>query len=70
MEYSGLNYYEALELPCDLFQLMVKNSIIDELQQTKEGRQYLDDCKRLEATEPDMGSLQQLLQKGVVTGGI
>lgn len=59
-EYGRLSFWEALALPCDLFQLMLKNSIVDELQKTKEGREYLADCERLEATEPDIAGLSRV----------
>lgn len=59
ISYTGLNIKEALELPCDLFQLALKNAIIEELSQTEEGRNYLKDCKRLQITEPDMVSIEK-----------
>ena len=59
IEYSGLNYYQVLELPADLFQLMLKNSIIDELNKTEQGREYLAKCKRLSITEMDIDALHR-----------
>lgn len=64
IRYGGLSYHEAMALPCDLFQLMVKNSVLEELEQTREGRQYLADCRRLETTEPDLDSLRKLIKGG------
>lgn len=57
MDYGHLSYYEALELPCDIFMLMMKNSTIDTLEQTEEGRKYLSDCERLNTTSIDLGGL-------------
>ena len=53
-----------MALPCDLFQLMVRNSILEEMEQTKEGRQDLADCRRLETTEPDLDGLRKFIKGG------
>jgi len=57
IEYSKLNYFEVLELPCDVFQLMVKNSFIEEMLQTEEGRKEIEKYKRLNTTTADLGML-------------
>lgn len=59
IEYSGLDYYGVLELPCDLFLLMFKNSYVDGLRSTQEGRDYLDKCARMKITEPDYTGIKQ-----------
>ena len=59
IQYSGLNYYQVLELPCDLFQLMCKNSIVKELNATEEGREYLAKCERLNTTTLDEAALHR-----------
>lgn len=41
-------------MPYDLYLLMLKNAVVDEYRSTPEGRQYLADCERLQATEPDV----------------
>lgn len=58
MDYSGLNFHEALELPCDLYLLMVKNATIDKLNQTEEGRDYLAKCERMKMTTPDFKAIR------------
>lgn len=63
MEYSNLNYHEALSLPCDVFRLMVKNHTVDELSKTEEGREYLAKCERLNTTSIDLDKLQQRYRK-------
>lgn len=55
--YSGLNYNEVLQLPTDTFLLMRKNYVIEQLRKTEEGRKYLQDCKRMEVTEPDFEAI-------------
>lgn len=59
IEYSNLNYYQVLELPCDVFQLMVKNSIVEGLYKTEEGRKEIEKYKRLNTVNPDMDKLSK-----------
>lgn len=59
MDYSNLSYYQVLQLPCDMFKLMVKNQYVYNLQQTEQGRQYLEDCKIYNTAEPDIDGLKQ-----------
>ena len=63
MQYSGLNYEEALSLPTDTFLLMLKNYYVNKLRETEEGRQYLADCERYTITTPDTDSLFTLQQQ-------
>lgn len=54
IEYSGQSYAEVMQLPYDVFLLMLKHAVVDEYRSTPEGRQYLADCERLKITEPDV----------------
>lgn len=62
IQYSGLDFHGALDLPCDLFLLMLKNSIIEDLQRSKEGQEYLEKCERLNKTELDVAAFRQKAQ--------
>lgn len=64
IDYSGMDYKHVLELPTDVFLLMLKNSIVNELESTEEGRDYLDECKCLQETKPDRMAIHKLI-KGV-----
>lgn len=64
IDYSGLPYDRVLNLPTDMFLLMYKNSIMLELESTKEGRDYLGKCKRLNTTEIDMAAIARWKQNG------
>lgn len=46
-------------MPCDLFRLMLKNSIVEELNSSEEGREYLAKCERLNTTTMDVDSLHK-----------
>lgn len=63
MDYSGLNFHEALALPCDLYMLMFKHAIIEKLNQTEEGREYLAKCERLKETTPNIQALKERYNK-------
>lgn len=45
-------------MDADVFLLMAKNHYVDELQQTEDGREYLEKCKRLRITEIDEQALR------------
>lgn len=50
------------EMPHDLFLLCLRNAMISEYEQSKEGREYLHDAVRLQQTEPDFAKIRA--QKG------
>lgn len=54
-----MSYRDVLELPCDTFLLMAKNHFIDEMNSTKEGREYLEKCERLSTTDIDIQALRK-----------
>ena len=59
IEYSGLNYYQVLDLPTDVFLLMRKNYVIEKLRQTEKGQEYLENCERYKITKPDLQALHK-----------
>lgn len=62
-EYARCSFREALELPCDLFLLMYKNSVVDALTATEGGRRYLADCERLKQTKLDRQALKRMMEQ-------
>lgn len=52
-EYAGISFYEALELPVDMFRNMLRNTIIDKLNQTPKGKEILKTWRRMNITEVD-----------------
>lgn len=63
MEYTGLNLWEVLKLPCDLFMLCRKNAVIEKLQRTEKGREYLQDCEDAKHSKPDFEAIHRLQGK-------
>lgn len=62
-EYARLSLHEALQLPCDLYLLCLKNWYVDRLQQTEEGREYLATCERMKKTKLDKDALHRLMER-------
>ena len=60
IDYLNISYIEALELDSDVFLLAYKCAVIDKLQQTEEGREYLELCERLNTTEIDIEGFRAL----------
>lgn len=63
IDYSGLDYYRVLELPVDTYLMMLKCAIIDELNKSDEGREYLEKCARLEQTSIDKDRFRQKMNE-------
>lgn len=61
IEYTGLNYQEALELPCDTFMLCKKNWYVEQLNKTPEGREYLEEVRISRQTTPDWVGIRKLM---------
>lgn len=62
-EYTGLNFHQVGQLDYGVFLLWLRDAYIAGLNRTEEGREYLDDCWRLEQTEPDRPKLRQRFGK-------
>ena len=68
-EYSGLNFLQVGQLDYGVYLLWLRDAYIAGLNKTEEGRQYLDDCWRMEQTKPDRAKLHQKLGKGAPANG-
>ena len=62
--YTGLSFNEVVELDCYTFKVLVRDSFIERMSETKEGRDYLEDAYYLTLTAPDKGSLRKHFGKG------
>lgn len=58
-EYTGFNFSECLDLDCYTFKVLIKDSLINRLSKTNEGREYLEDCWLIRQTAPDRESLRK-----------
>ena len=59
-KFTRLSYLEVQDLPCDEFLLSYKNSIIEQMLSTEEGREKLRRIKRLTTKECDLKGLRAL----------
>jgi len=57
-DYTGLDFREVDDLEVFIFWRLLKDAVIYNYSQTKEGREYLADCWRLEQTSPERDKLR------------
>ncbi|QXE20001.1 hypothetical protein B5S50_14875 [Clostridium sp. 001] len=62
-EYSGYTFKELEELNVFEYWLLLRDAVIYNYKQTKEGREYLENCWRIEQTEPDRKSLREKMKE-------
>ena len=61
MEYTGLNFIELGKIDFVQFFLWRRDAFIYRMNQTEEGREYLDNAWRMEQTKPDRAALRKKL---------
>lgn len=57
-DFTGLNLNEVLELPHDVFVLILRNSIVKKLSSTEKGRESLRLWEIYNTTEPDYAKIR------------
>ena len=57
IDYLNITIFDVQEMPIDLYLYFMREANIHKLMQTKEGREYLDNCWRMEQTKPDRKKL-------------
>ena len=62
IDYLNITISDVQEMPIDLY--FMREANIHRLMQTKEGREYLDNCWRMEQTKPDRKKLREKMRKG------
>lgn len=50
-------------MPIDLYMYFMREAYIHELSQTKEGEEYLENCWRMEQTEPDRKKIREKIKE-------
>lgn len=63
MDYAHLNFLEIEELPIDVYLGLQRDAFIYNLNQTEQGREYLENCWIMEQTQPDRVKLRQTFGK-------
>lgn len=62
-EYTGLSFLEIADLNYLQYLIWRRDAFIYTLNQTEEGREYLDNAYRMEQTQPDRKRLREKLRK-------
>lgn len=62
-EYTGLSFLEVADLNYLQYLVWRRDAFIHALNQTEEGREYLDNAYRMEQTQPDRKRLREKLRK-------
>lgn len=63
IDYLNISIFEVQEMPLDIYLYFVREAYIYKLEQTKEGREYLDNCWRMEQTKPDRAKIRERIQE-------
>lgn len=59
IDYTGLNLFQIQELDLDIYLFYMREAFIFNMNQTKEGRKYLENCWRMEQTKPERKKLRE-----------
>ena len=58
MDFTGLNLWEIQDMDLDVYLYIVRQAYIYSLSQTEKGREYLDNCWRMQQTKPERSKLR------------
>lgn len=59
MDYTGLTLYQIQEMDLDIYLFYMREGFIYENLQSKEGKEYLENCWRMTQTKPDRKKLRE-----------
>lgn len=62
-EYTGYNFDRLEEMDVFEYWLLLRDAIIYNYMQTEKGQEYLENCWRIEQTEPDRESLRKKIKR-------
>lgn len=62
--YTGLNFHEVRALDYIQYLTYRRDAFIHTLEQTEDGREYLENAWRMEQVKPDRGALREQLGGG------
>ena len=63
-DYSGMSFSELLSLDCVTYKILFRDAFTYKLKQTKEGKEYLENCWILRQTAPDRKKLREKIKGG------
>lgn len=59
IDYTGLTLWDVQEMPIDVYLYFMREAYIHGHLQTEKGREYLENCWRLEQTKPDRKKIRE-----------
>ncbi len=59
IDFTGLNLWDIQEMDLDVYLYIVRQAYIYSLSQTEKGREYLENCWRLQQTKPERSKLRK-----------
>ena len=62
-EYTGYNFRDLEDLEVLEYWLLLRDAVVYNYMQSEEGREYLENCYRMEQTEPERGKLREKFGK-------
>lgn len=62
-EYTGYSFDRVEDLEVFEYWLLLRDAVIYNYMQSEKGREYLDNCWRMEQTEPDRKALREKVGK-------
>lgn len=63
-DYTGLNFNQIKDLDIDDFLIYQRDAFIQRMSETEKGREYLDNCYRIEQTKPNYEALKEFKKGG------
>lgn len=63
VDYAGVSFYDVEEMDMDIYLYILRNAFIAKMNETKKGREYLQNAKRISCTEPERGKLREKFGK-------
>lgn len=62
-EYTGYTFKELEDLDFFEYLLYLRDAVVYKYMQTEKGREYLENCWRIEQTEPDRQALREKMKR-------
>lgn len=63
-EYTALNFNEIKKLDIDDFLIYQRDAFIHRMSETEQGREYLENCYRIEQDKPDYDEIRNYKKGG------
>ena len=64
IDYTRLNLFEIQDLDLDVYLFYMREAFIHNMNQTEKGREYLENCWRMQQSKPDRKKLREKYRKG------